>query len=103
LQKDFAYEITLCECPMKRSKPHLKSMLEFMKFVKRKAIIRNKIMIHLGLSNPTINNQKSYTIEQWKAHKARHTLDKILFYLLFMFVSIILQRKGSMSTIKMNP
>jgi hypothetical protein len=37
-------------------------------------------MIHLGLSKPTINNQKPYKIEQWKAHKARHTLDKILFY-----------------------
>jgi len=71
--------------------------------VKKKINIRNKIMICLGLSKPTINNQKPYTIEQWKAHKARHTLDKILFYLLFMFVSIILQRKGRMSTRKMNP
>jgi len=92
LQKDLG-----SECPTKGGKPCLKSMLEFMKFVKKKTIIQNKIMIHLGLSKPTINNQKPYTIEQWKAHKARNTLDKILFYLLFVFVSIILQMKGRMS------
>jgi hypothetical protein len=43
-------------CLTKGGKPKLKSMYEFTKLLKRKAIIQNEIMIHFGHPKLTDNN-----------------------------------------------
>jgi hypothetical protein len=48
--------ITFGECPTKGGRPNLKSMYEFTRMFKLKAMIWNEIMIHFGHPKPTVNN-----------------------------------------------
>ncbi len=48
--------ITHIEHPMKGGRPNLKSMYEFTRMLKRKAMIQNEIIIHSGHPTPTANN-----------------------------------------------
>jgi hypothetical protein len=52
--------VTLKEHLAKGGRLSLKSIYEFTRLLKRKAMIRNKIMIHFGHPKPTANNQKLY-------------------------------------------
>jgi hypothetical protein len=57
----FAKTITIPDEPTKgKRQPNLKSMYKFTKQLKRKAVIRNAIMIDFGFPNLTTNNQKPY-------------------------------------------
>jgi hypothetical protein len=53
--------ITLQKHPTKGGRPNLKSMYEFTRLLKWKAMFRNEIMIHFGHPKPTGNNQKPYS------------------------------------------
>ncbi len=74
--------ITFRECPTKGGRPNLKSMYEFTRLLKWKALIRNEIMIHFGHPKPTANNQKPYSNDEWHMLKDKHKLDKMLFSIL---------------------
>ncbi len=79
----FTKTITIYDRPMKgRGQPDLKSMYKFTKQLKRKAIIRNEIMIHFGFPKLTANNQKPYSNETWKEKKLKKKLDKMFFLIL---------------------
>ncbi len=74
--------ITLRKHLAKGRRPNLKSMLEFTRLLKQKAMIQNKIMIHFGHPKPTVNNQKPYSNDELHVLKGKHKLDKILFSIL---------------------
>jgi hypothetical protein len=74
-------KIILRECPTKGRRLELKFMYEFTRFLKRKAIIQNEIMIHFGHPKPMANNQKPYLDDKWHVLKEKHNLDK-MFYIL---------------------
>jgi len=57
-------------------------MYEFTRLLKRKAMIRNEIMIFFGSPKPMVNNQKPYSNEDWHEKKVNHKFNKMLFSIL---------------------
>jgi hypothetical protein len=74
--------ITFKECPTKEGRPNLKSMYEFKRLLKWKAMIWNEIVIHFGHPKPTTNNQKPYSDNKWHTLKNKHKCNKMVFSIL---------------------
>jgi hypothetical protein len=70
--------ITIRDQPLKgRGWLDLKSMYECTKQLKRKAIIRNEIMIHFNFPKPIANNQKPYHYyKMWVQFSSPCSLDQ---------------------------
>jgi hypothetical protein len=72
----FSKVITFKECSMKGKRLNFKSMYEFTRLFKWKAMIENEIMIHFKHPKLIANNQKPYLDDKWHTLKDKPKLDK---------------------------